>query len=129
MLSSDNPLTRKRILTLKDLADETFILFPRDVGPRLYDQIISLCHQQGFSPRQILEASPAQSIVAMAACNLGVGFIASKVQRYDRPLAVFRKLSGPGPFLTLGAASLGEPQPPMVRQFLDLATAAAAALE
>lgn len=129
VMSSDNPLSRKRILTLKDLAEETFILFPRDVGPRLYDQIISLCHQQGFSPRQIIDASPAQSIVAMAACNLGVGFIASKVQHYDRPLAVFRKLSGPGPFLTLGAASLGEPQPPMVGQFLDLATAAAAALE
>lgn len=129
VLSEANPLSRKARLSLKDLADQTFILFPRDVGPRLYDHIVSLCHQQGFSPRQIIEVSPAQSIVAMAACNLGIGFVASKVQHYNRPLAVFRNLSGITPQLTLGAAYQGADQPPMVRQFLDLALEVGAGIE
>lgn len=122
VVSSSNPLSRKARLSLKDLAEETFILFPRDVGPRLYDHIISLCHQQGFSPRRIIEVAPAQSIVAMAACNAGVGFVASKVQHYDRRHAVFRRLSGIAPQLTLGAAYQDTaPLPPMVRSFLDAA--------
>ncbi|WP_142846041.1 LysR family transcriptional regulator [Telmatospirillum sp. J64-1] len=129
VLSRENPLSRKPRLSLKDLTQQTFILFPRDVGPHLYDHIISLCHQQGFSPRQILEASPAQSIVAMAACNMGVGFVASKVQHYNRPLAVFRKLSGPAPYLTLGAAHAGTRMSPLVRQFLDITLEVAAKVE
>jgi DNA-binding transcriptional LysR family regulator len=122
VMSANNPLSRRAKLSLEDLAEETFILFPREVGPRLYDHIISMCHQRGFSPRRIIEGAPAQTIVAMAACHMGIGFVASQVQHYDRALAVFRSLSGEAPHLTLGAAHMGGAQPAMVRQFLDIAT-------
>lgn len=129
VLSERNPLAARAWLSMKDLVDQTFILFPRDVGPRLYDQIIALCHDDGFSPRQIVEAVPAQSIVAMAACNIGIGFVASKVQHYDRPPAVFRPLRGPAPRLTLGGAHAGGRVSPMVRQFLDIAVEVGARVE
>ncbi len=77
---------------------------PRRIGPRLYDRILSMCAEAGFSPEVILEAFPAQSIVALAACNFGIGFIASSVQHFERPLAVYRKLSPRAPILTLGVA-------------------------
>lgn len=129
VLSDRNPLAGRPWLTMKDLVNQTFILFPRDVGPRLYDQIIALCHDEGYSPRQIVEAVPAQSIVAMAACDVGIGFVASKVQHYDRPPAVYRKLRGPAPRLTLGGAHAGGRISPLVRQFLDIAVEVGAAVE
>lgn len=129
VLSEQNPLAQKPRLSLKDLSEQTFILFPRDVGPRLHDHIISLCHQEGFSPRQIVEASPAQSIVAMAACNVGVGFIASKVQHHHRPPAIFRQLSGPAPYFTLGAAYASRKVTTMLGQFLDIAQEVGAAAD
>lgn len=129
VLSEQNPLAQKQRLSLKDLSEQTFILFPRDVGPRLHDHIISLCHQEGFSPRQIVEAAPAQSIVAMAACNVGVGFIASRVQHHHRPPAIFRQLSGPAPYFTLGAAYASHRVTPMLKQFLDIAQEVGAAAD
>lgn len=104
VLSERSPLARSPGLRLRDLARERFILFPRQVGPQLYDQIIALCRQEGFSPQEIQEAAPAQSIVGLAACNLGVGFIASRLQHYDRPGVVYRRLEGPAPMFTLGVA-------------------------
>lgn len=128
VLSDENPLSKKAVLTLKDLAQETFILFPRAVGPRLYDEIIALCHQEGFSPRKIIEAAPAQSIVAMAACNMGIGFVASRLQHYARPLATYRRLRGPGPRLTLGVIRASERISPTVEKFVDIATTVGASL-
>lgn len=126
VLSSENPLSERPVLTLADLAHETFIMFPRGVGTQLYDQIIALCHREGFSPRKILETSPAQSIVAMAACNLGIGFVASEVQQYDRPHAVFRTIAGPAPSLKTAVAYSPHALVPMARQFISVAAEAAA---
>lgn len=121
VLSERNPLSRKDPLTLADLAKETFIIFPRRIGPRLHDQIIAMCQEAGFSPETIVEAAPAQSIIAMAACNIGVGFIASRVQHYNRPLAVYRPLSGPAPQLTLGVAHAAEIPSPALQAFIEIA--------
>ncbi|MFC7400456.1 LysR family transcriptional regulator [Chelatococcus sp. GCM10030263] len=122
VLSERNPLARLPHLTMGDLKDERFVIFPRQIGPRLYDHIIALCHDAGFSPKEIVEASPAQSIVAMAACNIGIGFVASRLQHYARPLATYRRLEGPAPQLTLGAAYVRDNPSPALQKFLDVAT-------
>lgn len=121
VLSEANPLSRKAELTVKDLAEETFVMFPRGLGPRLYDEIIALCHHEGFSPRKIIEVAPAQSIVAMAACNIGVGFVASEVQQYERAHAAYRRLLGPAPRLTISVAHAGDGSVPLARQFAGIA--------
>src|SRR5690606_30706869 len=63
VMSDKNPLARrKQKLTFRDLAGQRLILFPRALGPRLYDQIIAMCHQNGFSP-DLLEAADRKSVV------------------------------------------------------------------
>jgi len=123
VLSERNPLAKRKTLTLRDLAGEQFIIFPRKVGPQLYDRIISLCQEAGFSPKVILEASPAQSIIALAAANMGIGFIASEFQRLVRPGVTYRKLEGPTPYLSLGVAYHADDTSPAVQVFLDVAEA------
>ncbi|MBB4003405.1 LysR family transcriptional regulator [Aurantimonas endophytica] len=126
VLSEENPLARKPTLTLSDLAHETFILFPRGVAPHVYDHLIALCHNAGFSPRTIIEISPAQSIVAMAACNLGVGFVAAHVQHYDRALAAYRTLESATPRLSVAAAYPRKAPAPLAQQFVAIGAAALA---
>jgi DNA-binding transcriptional LysR family regulator len=121
VLSESNPLARLPHLTMGDLKNERFVIFPRQIGPRLYDNIIALCHDAGFSPKEIVEASPAQSIVAMAACNIGIGFVASRLQHYARPLATYRRLEGAAPQLSLGAAYVSDNTSPALQKFLDVA--------
>lgn len=121
VLSENNPKSQLPVLRLSDLVDETLILFPRGVSPQDYDDIIARCRHEGFSPRRIIETSPAQSIVAMAACNLGVGFVASEVQHYDRPFATYRTLEEGGPVLRIAAALPRTSPDPMAVKFLEAA--------
>jgi DNA-binding transcriptional LysR family regulator len=121
VLCEHNPLAAKPELSLQDLAHQRFIIFPRLIAPRLYDGIMSLCNEAGFSPEVVVEAFPAQSIVALAACDFGVGFIASRVQHFNRPLVTYRKLSGPAPILTIGAAYRRDEVSPLVQAFVQAA--------
>jgi DNA-binding transcriptional LysR family regulator len=125
-LCDARPLASKREIALTDLADQTFIMFPRGIGPQLYDDIIARCHGAGFSPRKIIEVSPAQSIVALAACNLGIGFVAAEVQHYNRPLATYRPLTGDGPALKIAAAFPQSEPAAMALQFVEAGLAARA---
>ncbi len=54
--SRQHRLVRRPRLTLKDLAEETFILYRRPDGRGLYDVIISACTEAGFSPHVGQEA-------------------------------------------------------------------------
>lgn len=126
VLAEDNPLSRKPQLELADLASEHFILFPRKIGPKLYDTIIGLCRSAGFSPMVILEAYPAQSIIALACAGYGVGFIASPLQRLPRPGVVYRPLQGAKPYLTLGVAFLADGSSPAISAFVAAAKCAGA---
>src|ERR671933_1358870 len=42
--------------SLADFAGEPFVLFPRHVGPELFDGIIASCKSAGFSPHVVQEA-------------------------------------------------------------------------
>lgn len=117
VLSERNPLAAKPELSLADLGRERFILFPRRIAPRIYDLILAMCAEVGFSPEAVAEAFPAQSIVALAACNFGIGFIASDVQHFQRPMAVFRRLGGPAPSITLGVAVRANDPSPLTATF------------
>lgn len=120
-MSPLNPLARKPSLRLTDLARETFILFPRGSSPQSYDDIIARCHRAGFSPRKIVEMAPAQSIVASAACNLGVGFVAFPVQQFDRRLVTYRSLGEDAPLLQIATALPHDAAAVAARQFAAVA--------
>jgi len=121
VMSESNPLAHKRMLKLRDLAGESFIIFSRAIAPNMYDRIISMCQEEGFSPKVIVEASPAQSIVALAACGVGVGWIASQQQHFAHPLAVFRTLKGAAPVLTIGTSWVGAKTSVALQGFLAAA--------
>ncbi|GAY12779.1 LysR family transcriptional regulator [Pseudonocardia sp. N23] len=111
-------------LELADLAREGLVLFPRQIAPQLYDTIVRLCQDAGFSPTIAMEAHPAQSIIALVSAGVGIGFIASAAQRLPRDGVVYRPLRGPRPQLSLGVAYHPDGRPPAVEAFLDAARAA-----
>jgi DNA-binding transcriptional LysR family regulator len=51
VLSSSHPLAGEEAIHLAALADE-FLLFPRDLAPRLHDFYVNLCRSAGFEPKQ-----------------------------------------------------------------------------
>jgi LysR family transcriptional regulator, benzoate and cis,cis-muconate-responsive activator of ben and cat genes len=51
ILSARHPLARGRAIPIAALADEGFLLFPRELAPRLFDVLVGICRQGGFEPR------------------------------------------------------------------------------
>jgi DNA-binding transcriptional LysR family regulator len=56
VLSSRHPLAQEETIPLHALADE-FLLFPRDLAPRLHDFYVNLCRSAGFEPKQTGESA------------------------------------------------------------------------
>jgi DNA-binding transcriptional LysR family regulator len=123
-LPDGHPLARHASLSLTDLAGERFVIFPRQIAPQLYDTIISLCQDAGFSLEIAMEAYPAQSIIALVGAGVGLGFIAGEMQRLNRPGVAYRPIRGPGPHLSLGVALHPDGVSPAVETFVEAARAA-----
>jgi DNA-binding transcriptional LysR family regulator len=50
LLGTQHALAGERTIPLRALADEAFVLFPRELAPRLYDAFVGLCRRAGFEP-------------------------------------------------------------------------------
>jgi DNA-binding transcriptional LysR family regulator len=51
LLGEQHALADEHAISLSALADEDFVLFPRELAPRLHDMFVGLCRSAGFEPR------------------------------------------------------------------------------
>jgi DNA-binding transcriptional LysR family regulator len=51
LLPERHPLGREGAIPLASLADEEFVLFPREIAPRLHDAFMAIYRRAGFEPR------------------------------------------------------------------------------
>jgi DNA-binding transcriptional LysR family regulator len=81
---------RRSRLTLADLADESFVLFPRSTAPALYDDIIARCRAARFSPRILQEAIGWHTVVSLVSAGVGVAFVPRSLGAQRQPGVVYR---------------------------------------
>jgi DNA-binding transcriptional LysR family regulator len=87
-------LARRPRLSLKDLADETFILYRRPDGRGLYDVIIAACSEAGFSPHVGQEAPRIVSTLNLVAAGLGITIVPASLSRLPLEGVIYRPLKG-----------------------------------
>ena len=85
----------RRGLTLKSLAHEKFIGYPRAAGAGLYDSVIAACIVSGFNPDIAYEAPQIVSTLNLVAAGMGISVVPSSMQRLHLDAVVYRPLSGP----------------------------------
>lgn len=85
----------RRGLTLKSLAHETFIGYPRAAGAGLYDAVIAACIASGFSPDIAYEAPQIVSTLNLVAAGMGISVVPSSMQRLHLDAVVYRPMYGP----------------------------------
>src|SRR5439155_19516934 len=94
VLPRRHALARRPRLSLKHLAKEPFVLFPRRLGEAFYDRLHAYCLDAGFSPHVVQEATQWQSVVTFVETGLGVSLAPACVERFHWPGVVFRRLPG-----------------------------------
>lgn len=79
VVPSAHPLARHRRLSLDALQDEPFVVFPRQLAPTLYDDIMRECRLAGFVPRIAQELAEWHTIVGCVATGAGVSLAPASV--------------------------------------------------
>ena len=118
-LPETHPLAKEAQVSLQSLAGEAFVIFPRTLAPGLYDQIISLCQQAGFSPNVVQEAIQMQTIVSLVAAELGIAIVPGSLQNLQRTGVVYRALKEVSPQTAIALIYRNNPAP-SVQRFLEI---------
>ena len=96
-----HPLTRKGSVPLAALANETWILRPRSMGPGLYDEFIACCHRAGFSPKidhEAIghEASAGPSVLLGVTAGFGISIVPQSLQQIHAAGIAYLRIRGDG---------------------------------
>lgn len=118
-LPAAHRLAGRTRVSLRSLAADPFVAFPRELAPGLYDQLISMCHRAGFSPNIVQEAQ-MQTIVSLVAAGIGIALVPSTLENLSRKGLVYKPLSGVVPRLELAVAWRRDDQSPLLESFLTV---------
>lgn len=100
---ADHPAVQgEGAVDLRALARDSFIVPPRDIGPGLYDLIISRCRAAGFVPRITQSARQMQTIIGLVSSGMGVALVPASVQQLQRAGVQYRPLRGRPAQIELG---------------------------
>jgi DNA-binding transcriptional LysR family regulator len=117
-LPSGHPLSARRTLSLRALATEPFVIFPRDRRPGWYDFMLGLCRAAGFEPVVGQDAPELATAMALVAAGMGVTLVPASVQDLRRSGVDYRPLAAPAPRTQLIALRRGGVPLPVVDRFI-----------
>jgi DNA-binding transcriptional LysR family regulator len=110
---------------ISDLAKESFVLFHREGAPPLFDTIIGMCHNAGFSPRVDCEPNMMQTVLTVVEAEQGVSIVPACVRNLRSEGVRFYRLQPDEVRVELVAAWKKETPSAALRAFLDLVDAKA----
>jgi DNA-binding transcriptional LysR family regulator len=121
VLVKNHPLAKRRNIAIKELADERFVLNDRKYSPLVFDKVITLCSEAGFSPRIGATASVSSGVLALVEAGEGLAILPEGSQMLSTEELVFVPLAERTAFVDLVIAWSPQHESPVLRSFLDLA--------
>jgi DNA-binding transcriptional LysR family regulator len=119
-LPETHPLTQQKKVSIRSLIREPFIVFPRAAAPGLYDPIITLCQQAGFSPTVAQEAIQMQTIVSLVAAEMGVAIVPASLQQLQRPGVAYRPIAEVTPQVAIALIWRQQERSSIVQRFVEV---------
>lgn len=116
----NHPLSGKNKVALEDLAAEAFVMSSRSNRCGLYDQVISVCHNAGFTPKVVQEANEMQIMLGFIAAGIGVSLLPEHVKQFHKPGIVFLPLMPSSAKVELAVAWRPDDTSPILREFLEI---------
>ncbi|OWT75508.1 MULTISPECIES: LysR family transcriptional regulator [unclassified Achromobacter] len=83
---------KRGALALADLAAEPFILYRREDGPGVQDELLAACAKAGFTPRVVADVPRLLSAVTLVASGRGITLLPRTLQVLHQESVVYRPL-------------------------------------
>jgi DNA-binding transcriptional LysR family regulator len=103
----DHPRAASDLLSLNDLKNESFIMYPRGAGTGIYWQVIDLCTAAGFRPRVVREVIESSTIIGLVAAGVGIAIVPADMNCIQFSGVVYRRITDTGAFTALHLAQRG----------------------
>ncbi|CAB3809682.1 HTH-type transcriptional regulator TfdS [Paraburkholderia caffeinitolerans] len=121
VLPTTHPLAKKRKIPLNALAQDSFVLLPREASPTLHDVIIGACRDAGFTPLMGQQAPQLSSVVNLVAAEFGVSLVPASVCQIRVEGVVYADVLGGNISIRLALASRKDARTAKVANFLAIA--------
>jgi DNA-binding transcriptional LysR family regulator len=116
----EHPFASRDKVGLTELAEEPFILYPRDPKPSYADFVIRVCELAGFTPRITQETQQMQTALSLVSAEIGITLVPSSMQNLRRSGVVYLPLTEPAPMSMLSVASRKGDRSPMLKNFMRI---------
>jgi DNA-binding transcriptional LysR family regulator len=123
VLPTGHKLSGSASVPLAAFAEETFVLFPRELNPANYDVIISAFKRAGFSPKLGQQAPLAAEAIPLVAAGLGVSIVPRWTAEVFTQAVEYRPIDNDPPRALIGSAHRRDDRSPAVRNFIATARA------
>ncbi|MFB9903585.1 LysR family transcriptional regulator [Allokutzneria oryzae] len=120
VLPAAHPLAAHRVVPVRSLAEEEFVLLPRAAGPAVHDRIVNLCRDNGFEPRVGQRAVEWQTVCALVEAGVGVSIAPASIRRMRLSGVAHRRIIPDTARTVVAMCWRGEDQNPLVAHFLDV---------
>ena len=107
-------------VTPRQLANESFILFPREIAPTLYDQIAAVCREGDFSPRVKHEALEWHTVTGLVGAGMGVAIAPAGLARLRWRGVAYRPLKPLAVWSSITMCRRREPSPGVLESFVGM---------
>ncbi len=114
-------LAKKKRASVADLKDEPFVLFPSEIAPGLYFQVMRLCGDAGFSPRVVEVSRELYTTVSLVAAGVGVSILPASVERLGWPNVRYLAVPARHGTTRVAAAWRRDRKSPAIEAFLAVA--------
>jgi len=120
-LPRTHPLAARRSITLAELSDDAFVLYPARPEPSVTGLIVAACAAAGFAPRLAQEVLHLQTAIGLIAAGVGVSLVPEAAARAQTGRGVaYIPVANPAVMAPLTIAWREEDVSPAVQRLLDI---------
>ncbi len=120
VLPENHPMADKPCLHLEDLANEQFIMMPRQVKSIFADKVWGMCQRAGFVPKVSQEIIQMSSGISMVAAGVGIGIMPACVQNSGTKGVVFKPVYSGAAEIDLAVVWRKSDTSPVLHAFLNV---------
>ncbi len=110
-----------RSLRMAELSSDPFVLAQRETSPALFDKVIALCREAGFSPTIAATSAVASGVLTLVAAGEGVAVLPKNTLQLASDDVLASPIESPDAFIDLVLAWNPEREGPLHDSFLTLA--------
>ena len=115
-----HPLSKRRRIPLRALANETMIIFPLHLSPGRHERTAEMCRRAGFSLHAAHEADNIYTMLEVVSAGFGISLMRASIKNTKKKGVTFRELMN-SPVVETAVATRHGDQLDLLRHFVEVA--------